>query len=587
MSSTRRPQAGRSTRWHGRGGGWWAAAALALSTALLYARSAGHPFLLYDDARYLTENPVVLRGLSWSGVRWAFTTLYFGNWHPLTWLSYLLDVQLFGLDAGAHHLESAVLHAANAALLFLVLDRLTGARGRSLAVAVLFAAHPLRVESVAWVAERKDVLSTLFGLLALLAYVRFAERATLRRYALVVLAFALSLMAKAMWVTLPFLLLLLDAWPLGRLRHRSLPEGQFGPRFPPVTLRRALLEKLPLLLLSVATSAVTVLAQAEGGAVAGLQLGLGARAANALVAYASYLSKIVWPSGLAVLYPLTADGPPVWQVAGSAALLLALATGALWQLRRRPWFALGWCWFLGTLVPVIGLVQVGAQAMADRYTYLPSIGVTVALVWGAHEALGAWRGGLPLRVAAAAAALVLAVLTWRQLGYWSGQVTLFEHAIAVTGPNSRAQGHLANALRFEHRLDAARESALEAVRLEPQSSFLRLNLALVQIDRGELPAAREELELAVRLNPRFALAWSLLGEVHAAQGELEPARAALMEAARLAPDDAQPWVKLGAVCAAFGRTQEAVGAWQQALRVNPEDPEALRQLERARAARRP
>ncbi len=577
------PQAGIS--WRGRAGRWWAAAALAGATALVFARSAGHPFILYDDARYLTENPMVLRGLSWGGVRWAFTTLYFGNWHPLTWLSYLFDVQLFGLDAGAHHLESAFLHAVNAALLFLVLDRMSGARGRSFAVALLFALHPLRVESVAWAAERKDVLSTLFGLLALLAYARYAERPSARRYAPVALAFALSLLAKAMWVTLPFLLLLLDLWPLRRLRAGE-PGDLGAARFSPVSFRRALLEKLPLLLMSLATSAVTVVAQSDGGAVAGLQLGLGARAANAVVAYAAYLGKIVWPSGLAVLYPLPVEGTPAWEVTGAAFLLLVLSAGALWQLRRRPWLAVGWCWFLGTLVPVIGLVQVGAQAMADRYTYLPSIGVTLALVWGAGEAFGAWRGGLPLRVAGAAAALVLGVLTWHQLGYWSDQLALFEHAIAVTGPNSRAQGNYANALRFEHRLDAALEHALEAVRLEPQSSFLRLELALVQIDRGELPPARDELELAVRLNPRLALAWSLLGEVHAAEGHFEAARSALLEAARIAPDEAQPWVKLGAVCAAFGRTQEAVGAWQQALRVNPEEPEALRQLGRARSARR-
>ena len=567
-----------------RAGRWWAAAALAGATALLFARSAGHPFILYDDARYLTENPMVLRGLSWGGVRWAFTTLYFGNWHPLTWLSYLLDVQLFGFDAGAHHLESAFLHAVNAALLFLVLDRMSGARARSFAVALLFALHPLRVESVAWAAERKDVLSTLFGLLALMAYARYAERPSARRYAPVALAFALSLLAKAMWVTLPFLLLLLDLWPLRRLSPSGEPGDLGCARFPPVSLRRAVLEKLPLLLLSVATSALTVVAQRAGGAVAGLKLGLGARAANAVVAYAAYLGKILWPSGLAVLYPLPPDGPPAWDVAGAGFLLLAVTAGALWQIRWRPWLAVGWGWFLGTLVPVIGLVQVGVQAMADRYTYLPSVGVTLALVWGAGEALGAWRGGVPLRVAGAAAALVLASLTWRQLGYWSDQLTLFEHAIAVTGPNSRAQGNYANALRFEHRLDAALEHAQEAVRLEPQSSFLRLELALVQIDRGELPPAREELELAVRLNPGFALAWSLLGEVHAAEGHFQAARAALLEAARLAPEEAQPWVKLGAVCAAFGRTDEAVVAWLQALRVNPEEPEALRQLGRARPA---
>jgi Flp pilus assembly protein TadD len=388
-------------------------------------------------------------------------------------------------------------------------------------------------------------------------------------------------MAKGMWVTLPFLLLLLDVWPLRRLSRESAQGGAGSPRFPPVPVRRALVEKLPLLPLSAVASVVTAVAQAEGGAVAGLHLGFGARASNALVAYASYLAKMMWPSGLAVMYPLPPEGHPAWQVAAGAALLAAVSTTAIWQLRRRPWLAVGWGWFLGTLVPVIGLVQVGAQAMADRYTYLPSIGVTIALVWGAHEALGAMPGGsIARRIATAVAALLLAALTWRQLGFWSDQAKLFEHAIAVTGPNSRAEGNLANALRFDRQLDAAREHAVKAVRLEPTSSFLHLNLALVQVDRGELAGARDELELAVAINPRLAAGWSLLGEVRAAQGHLDTARAALLEAARLAPDDAQPWVKLGAVCAAFGRRQDALAAYQQALRVSPDDPEALRQVER-------
>jgi tetratricopeptide (TPR) repeat protein len=577
----------RLARRHGLGNRWWPAAALALATALLFARSAGHPLILFDDAQYLPENPMVLRGLSWSGVRWAFTTFYAGNWFPLTWLSHMLDVQLFGLDAGLMHLESAILHAVNAALLFLALDRMTGARGRSLAVALLFALHPLRVESVAWAAERKDVLSTLFGTLALLAYARYAERPGVRRYLPVALAFVLSLLAKGMWVTLPFLLLLLDAWPLRRVRPLRETTDRVELRFPPVPLARALLEKLPLLLLSVATSSVTVLAQTDGGAVAGMRLDLGTRAANALVSYATYLRQILWPSKLAVFYPLPAEGHPAWQVVAAAGLVAAVSAGALWQLRRRPWLALGWCWFLGTLVPVVGLVQVGAQAMADRYTYLPSIGIALALVWGAHELLGVSRhAAVVRRVAIGAVALLLAALTWRQLGYWSSQVTLFEHALAVTGPSSRAEGNLANALRFEQRLDAARDHALEAVRLEPTSSFLRTNLALVHIDRGELARAREQLEVSVRLDPRSALSWRLLGEVYAAEGHLQRARAALLESARLAPGDAQPWVKLGNVYAAFGRGPDAADAFQRALALDPDDADARQGLTAARADRR-
>jgi hypothetical protein len=366
------------------------AAALAIATFALYARVRGFAFLHFDDNMYVTENPVVRQGLTGAGIAWAFTTLHFSNWHPLTWLSHMADVELFGLDAGAHHLVNVALHALNAAILFLVLSRMTGATGRSLLVAALFAAHPLHVESVAWVSERKDVLSTLLGLLALGAYARYAalagaaargRRSPLCAYALVAVLFAASLLAKPMWVTFPFLLLLLDVWPLQRLAGSSVERDPLPPPAPRHPFGRLVVEKLPLLALSAVSSAVTVVAQERGGALRGFDLDLGVRAANAAVAYVRYLGKALWPSSLLPQYAYP-TGLPAWQVLGSALLLLAITGLALVGARRAPWLAVGWLWFAGMLVPVIGLVQVGAQSIADRYTYVPLVGLFVAVAWG-------------------------------------------------------------------------------------------------------------------------------------------------------------------------------------------------------------
>jgi protein O-mannosyl-transferase len=523
----------RSTRWAVPA----VAVALLAGTSLLYARVSSFGFTYFDDPRYVTENARVLAGLSWDNASWAFTTFHFSNWHPLTWLSYMLDVELFGPDPGALHLVSAALHAANAALLFLVLHRATGALGRSAFVAVLFAVHPLQVESVAWVSERKEVLSTLFGLLALLAHVRHAARRTATRYALVALAFALSLMAKPTWVTLPFLLLLLDAWPLQRVAELA-GEPAAGPaRFERLPLRVLALEKAPLLALSLASSLLTVIAQNRGGAVVGLELRLGVRLANAAVSYLTYLAKVLWPARLAAFYPFPGSWP-AWEVAGSALVLLGLTTWAVRSLRAAPWFTVGWLWFVGTLVPMIGLVQVGGQAMADRYTYLPSIGLFLAGTWGACEWAARRGARVPLRVVAVTVAALLAALTWRQAGYWSDHVTLFRHAIAVTGPNARAHAFLSDGLRKAGRHDEALAEAREAIRIEPWAGRFRMNLAIVEVDLGRLPAARRTLEEALRLDPRLAFARALLGEVETALGRPEVGERLLAEAAGMAPDDA-------------------------------------------------
>lgn len=545
------------------------ALALAGGTLLLYAQVAGFEFVRFDDNRYLTDNLHVQRGLSWAGLAWAFTTLHASNWHPLTWLSHMLDVELFGLDAGAHHLVNAALHAADAALVFLALTRLTGARWRSLAVAALFAVHPLHVESVAWVAERKDVLSTLLGLLALLAYARHAERPSRRTLGAVALAFAASLLAKPMWVTLPFLLLLLDVWPLRRIAGIEIGGGDPGgsPARPPLPLRRILLEKVPLLALSAASSVVTVIAQERGGSLSGLDLPVPVRLANAAVSYLGYVRRTFWPVDLAAFYPYAPVG--AFEAFGAGTLLLAATALVVWRARAAPWLAVGWLWFLGTLVPVIGIVQVGGQALADRYTYLPLVGLFVMVVWGADRLVGAWRGGVPLAATGAAAVLALSALSARQIATWSDNETLFRHALAVTQDNALAHGALSDGLRTGGRLEEALLHAREAVRIDPGSARHWNNLAVLLVDLGRPPEAREAVVRALDLNPAYALAWTTLGIVEQDLGNLPAAEVALLRATALAPGDPQAWFRLGLIRSQAGRWPEAAQAYEETVRLAP------------------
>ncbi len=532
------------------------AAALALGTLLVYASAAGHGFVDYDDNRYVTENPVVQGGLGWAGLAWAFTTFHASNWHPLTWLSHMLDVQLFGLAPGAHHAVSVLLHAANAALLFLVLSRTTGAPGRSAVVAALFAVHPTHVESVAWVAERKDVLSTLFGLLALLAWTRWIERPTARRYGAVALAFAASLLSKPMWVTLPFLLLLLDWWPLGRVAGG--PPAGAGGGAAPLPWAALVREKVPLLALAAISSAVTVAAQHRGGSVTGLDLGVAARLGNAAVSYLRYVGKTAWPSALSVFYPHPRDGLPAWLMVAAGALLLGATAAVLARARRAPWLAVGWCAFLGTLVPVIGLVQVGTQAMADRYTYLPSLGLFVAAAWGTHRVAGTWRRGAPLAAAAALALAALSAATVRQLSHWRTHELLFRHAVEVAPDNAHAHAVLAKELRAQGRSDEGLLHAREAVRIDPADSRYWVNLAVAARGLGLGAEARDAVEGALRADPGDPGAWMNLGLLAQDAGDLAAAEAAYRQVTRLAPGIPDPWFRLAAIQAATGRRAEAL-----------------------------
>ncbi|HEX5067206.1 MAG TPA: tetratricopeptide repeat protein [Myxococcota bacterium] len=504
-------------------------AALGLAALVLYAYwpVGGFSFLGYDDPIRVTENPWVRQGLGAASATWAFTTLTDGHWHPLTWLSHMLDVTLFGLDAGWHHRTNVLLHVASSLLLFAALTRMTRAPGRSLLVAALFALHPLHVESVAWVSERKDMLSGLFWMLGLYAYALYAERPSRMRFAAVALAFACGLASKAMVVTFPLVLLLLDVWPLARLRSESA--------------RRLALEKLPLLAGSALFALVTFLAQQRAGAVATTGvLPLDARVAQALISSVAYLGKSVWPRSLACFYPYP-DAISLVKAAGAASLLLALTALALRYVRTRPYLAVGWFWYLVTLLPVVGLVQVGMQAMADRYTYLPLVGIFIAAVFGAYDLLAARTLGRRLLAPLAAAVVAACVLLTRiQVGYWQNDIVLNEHALAVTQGNFVAHNNLALAFVSQQRYAEAQAHLEEALRIRPGYPDARNNLAGVLIQQGRLHEAADELRTAVVNSPTYAPAHRNLAALLQQMGRPDEAAAHLREAERLEAGAAPP-----------------------------------------------
>ncbi len=580
---------------------------LVLVTIAVYWPATGYHFTNLDDPEYVTSNVHVQGGLTVASVEWACLNPVCCNWHPLTLWSHMLDCQLFGLNPWGHHLTNVVLHALNAALVFALLQLMTGATWRSLVVAALFSLHPLRVESVAWVAERKDVLSGFFGLLALIAYARYAQgqspeskvqrpkagvqspqtegaarsavpgsmfdvRPSARRfwYWTAVGMFALGLMSKPMLVTWPFVMLLLDYWPLRRFEPSAVNSQR-------ATILRLVGEKLPFFALAALESAATLLVQR--GAMTGVEsLPLGARFQNALISYCRYLGKLFWPTDLAVYYPHPGHWP-LGAVALAGALLLGISA-LVWMRRRRyPYLLVGWLWFLGTLVPVIGLVQVGAQAMADRYTYLPSLGVLILAVWSAYELTRDWRyQAVALPVAGGAVILFCLVCARQQLSYWKDSETLFRHALAVTKDNWAAHINLGNALGTKGQLDEAISHFQEALRLKPFQADACISLGVALDRKGQTEEAIRQFREALRLQPDRADVHYNLGNALAQRGQTDEAIRQFKEALRLESHNADTHNNLGMAFARQGQTDEAILQFQEALRLKPDNANAHNNL---------
>jgi tetratricopeptide (TPR) repeat protein len=545
----------------------WIYAFLFIIALAAYAPAAHFDFLNYDDPFYVSQNVHVRQGLTPDTIKWAFTSGEGANWFPVTRLSELVDVQLFGLDPGWHHLTNVFLHALSTLLLFAFLFRATRAHWPSALAAVIFALHPLHVESVAWISERKDVLSAFFWMLSLWAYVRYVERPERGRYLLALVAFALGLMSKPMIVSLPFLLLLLDLWPLRR--------------------KPALLEKLPFLALSVAVAIATYLVQQASGAVRTFTAyPLALRVENALVSYVGYIAKTFWPSGLAVFYPYPLD-IPIWQPLLAAAVIAGGSVWAVREFRACPYLAVGWFWYLITIAPVIGIVQVGGQARADRYMYVPMIGLTIMLAWGAVDLLG-WRPQWKqaIIVSAGVAAIACFILTWQQNDYWRNSETLFQHAIDVTDHNDVAQHNLGNVLLdIPGRLPDAVAHLQEAILINPQSPGAHVDLGTaLSKSPSRLADAVAEFQAAVRIDPNLPIPHINLGmALSQIPGRQAEALAEAETAVRLDPDSAAAHNALGIALADAGRMPEAVEQFSAALRLRPDYTEARTNLERAKA----
>jgi protein O-mannosyl-transferase len=552
----------------------WISLALIALVALnwvVYAPLGHFDFVKWDDPQYITDNATVLAGLTWHGVAWAFTSTHGPYWHPLTWLSHMLDVQLFGLDAGGHHITNIVLHIATTLLLFGLLRRTTGALMRSAFVAALFAVHPLHVESVAWIAERKDVLSALFWMLTLWAYGWYAARPGVRRYLAVMLLFACGLMAKPMVVTLPFALLLVDVWPLGRLTRGAIHRT--------AGWSRLVTEKLPLIALAAAVGAATFVLQRGQGALPALEaIPLKLRVANALTSYVAYIGLMFWPAHLAALYPYPRALPAWWAIAGAALILAGISGVAIRTARRHPYVLVGWLWYLGTLVPVIGLIQSGEQSMADRFVYIPLVGLFVIVAWGIPDlpdGIVRWperRVALP--VAAAIAIVACAVVARRQVQYWADNLTLWEHVVSATGPNYRAQGNLAMALQDAGRTGDAIAHYSEALRINPRFLDAYDNLGLALASEGRTDEAIALYAKTLGLKPTDADAHNNLGKLLAEQGKVGDAVAHFSEAVRLKPQFSEAHNNLANALATEGKLREAIDEYTEALRLQPDFADA-------------
>jgi tetratricopeptide (TPR) repeat protein len=551
------------------------ALAIALLAVTVFWPATTFDFVNYDDLEFVVENPHVATGLSAENVEWAFANPYTATGGPLTWISHMLDVEMFGMDAGKHHATSLVLHLCNTVLLLALLWRMTGAFGPSAVVAVLFVIHPLHVESVAWVSERKDVLSTLFWLLTIRAYVSYVKRPAWPPYAAVVGCFTLGLLSKPMVATLPLVLLLLDVWPLARWR---LDDDLWN------STRSLALEKLPLFALAAVSMGLTLSAQQHIGAVAAFEtLPLHIRLSNAAVSYFAYLGKAIWPAGLVPFYPYR-ESVPAGIVVAAVAGLVALTAAAILAVRRAPYVTVGWLWYVGTLVPVIGIVQIGGHAMADRFTYAPLIGIFILIAW-AGAAIAA-RARLPGAAVCTAALVVVAfsVAARAQVLHWKNGVTLWQHTTEVSPDNARAHANLGVALAREGQRGAAIAEYQEALRLDPRSAETHNNLALAFVDEHKPEIALEHYTEAVRLKPDYPNAHTNLANLLDDRGRTAEAIAHYREAIRLDPYHVLARMNFAIALAKNGQFGEAIAQLEAVLLLEPGNQDARRMLD---ALRRP
>ena len=585
---------------------------LVLATFAIYSQVQNHGFLILDDHKYIKDNWKIKSGLSSESISWAFTTFYFSNWHPMTWLSYILDYQLYGLNPKGYHLTNLFFHIANALILFMVLLRMTGKLWRCAFVAAMFAFHPLNVESVAWIAERKNVLSTLFWLLTMWAYIRYAQTKNLKTYYLVILFFTLGLMSKAMLVTLPFVLLLLDYWPLGRLKlEQGGSDNEVSAKSKyhvKSEFLKLMLEKVPLFALTAGTCILTFISQ-QKGALINHNLSLSTRLTNAIVSYLEYLKKMVWPNELAVFYPHPERTLATWKWVVCFVVLVTITTISIRFIKKAPYFAVGWFWYLGTLIPVIGIIQVGGQAMADRYAYVPLIGIFIIIAWGVPDFLEKWPfKKRALSISAVILIPMLMVITWTQVSLWENSISVFKHASRVADKKSyysylinyylgnafwdkrktgeaishykmaielnpnyvTAYNDLGNALSAERKIEEAISHYKMAIEIKPDYADAHYNLGTVLFNAKMTEEAIDYFKEAIRVQPDYAKAYNSLGNALSAEGKIEEAISHYKMAIELKPDFVNAHFNLGTVLFNAKMTEEAIDFFKEAIRVQPD-----------------
>jgi protein O-mannosyl-transferase len=527
-------------------------------------------FINYDDPTYITENIHIRHGITTEAIRWAFTTGYAGNWHPVTWISHMLDVELFGLKPRWHHLINLFFHITNTLLLFFVFHRMTKAPWKSAFVAALFALHPLHVESVAWVAERKDVLSTFFWMLTMGAYVHYVEHPRFRSYLAVFAFLALGLMAKPMLVTLPFVLLLLDYWPLQRFEQKASAQKIHAENNQWAFRRHMLWEKMPLFALAALSSIATFIVQRKGGAVASLEgIAPGVRIANAFVSYIIYAGKAIWPNDLAVFYPHPGS-LPFWQVMGAVLLLVAVTATVILKARRFPYLAMGWLWFAGTLVPVIGIVQVGSQALADRYTYVPLIGLFIMAAWGVPELLKNWRYRKEALAASSALIFIcLLIFTWTQAGYWRSSIELYDHALKVTGNNDTIHNNRGDAYCRLGNLSQAILDFDKAVEINPQYAEAYYNRGVTYGKLGNHRQAIEDFDRAIEAGPERTEPYYNRGFAYEELGDFRKAIENYDRAIEINSENAEAYNSRGVAYGKLGDHRQSISDYEKAIEINP------------------